>query len=272
MKYMTRTVSVWRWSSVAALFASALVIVQDVLYGGLPTETPFGIAIAQYALPWFTWAALAPLILILFIQLPIDLRRPWWPLGGYVVISILIVGLKLVITVPVTALLIWQPLGVATADGVRWLLAHRATPNLITFWLFLAAYTGYRYYRLAGQTARAEAPADPLNRIPVRIGDRTRFVSLEEVSHIETERNQLTIYTSHGQHGLHSTLQDLEARLPAQRFLRIHRSRLVNVDRIDAVEPWGRGDYVLIMKNGQRLISGKTYRDAIRRILHISQS
>ena len=267
---MRHAFSVWRWSALAALIASTLVILQDVLYGGLPSQTPFGIALAQYTLPWFTWAALAPLILLLFVRFPIDLHSPWLQLAAYFLISILIVGVKLVLTVPVTALLIWQPLGVATLDGLGWLLANRATSNLIIFWLLLAAYTSYRYYRLSTQAFQPEATLDPLNRIPVRLGDRTAFVNLDEINHIEAERNQLIVHTGTGQHGVRSTLQDLEARLPAQRFLRIHRSRLVNVDQIEAVEPWGRGDYVLIMKNGQRLVSGKTYREAIRRILHIT--
>lgn len=269
---LKRAFAVWRWSILAALIASTLVILQDVLYGGLPAQTQFGIALAQYTLPWFTWALLAPALLLMFAHFPIDLRDPWRPLAGYFVVSILVVGLKLVLTAPITAVLIWKPLSVETMDGVRWLLANRATSNLIIFWMLLSAYTGYRYYTLSAGVDRDEAPSDPLSRIPVRLGDRTRFVAIGEISFIEAERNQLVIHTAGARHSIRAALHELQRRLPPHRFLRIHRSRLVNVDRIEAIEPWGRGDYVLIMKDGRQLVSGKTYREAVRSLLQVTES
>ena len=267
-----RAFAVWRWSLVAALIASTLVILQDVLYGGLPVQTRFDIALAQYTLPWLTWALLAPALLLMFAHFPIDLRDPWRPLAAHFAVSILVVGLKLVLTVPITAVLIWKPLSVGTADGVRWLLANRAASNLVIYWMLLAAYTSYRYYSMNAGVDRDEVPGDPLIRIPVRLGERTGFVPIDEISFIEAERNQLVIHTGKAQHSIRSALRDLELRLPRHRFLRIHRSRLINLDRVETIEPWGRGDYVLIMKDGSRLLSGKTYREAVRRILQISQS
>jgi hypothetical protein len=267
-----RAFAVWRWSIVAALIATTLVIVQDVLYGGLPVQTRFDIALAQYTLPWLTWALLAPALLLMFAHFPIDLRDPWRPLAAHFVVSILVVGLKLVLTVPITAVLIWNPLSVGTADGVRWLLANRATSNLVIYWMLLAAYTSYRYYTLSAGVDREEAPGDPLSRIPVRLGDRTRFVAIGEINFIEAERNQLIIHTSSARHSIRAALHELERRLPRHRFLRIHRSRLVNVDRVEAIEPWGRGDYVLIMKDGRQLVSGKTYREAVRSLLQVTES
>jgi hypothetical protein len=269
---LTRASAVWRWSLLAALIASTLVIAQDVLYGGLPAQTRFDIALAQYTLPWFTWALLAPALLLMFARFPIDLRDPWWSLAGYSLVSVLVVGVKLVLTVPITAVLIWKPLSVETVDGVRWLLANRATSNLIIFWMLLAVYTGYRYYTLNAGVDRDEASRDPLSRIPVRLGERTGFVPIEDISFIEAERNHLVVHTANAQHSIRSTLHDLEHRLPHHRFVRIHRSRLINLDRVEAIEPWGRGDYLLIMKDGSRLVSGKTYREAVRRLLQVSQS
>jgi hypothetical protein len=273
MKMLSDAIHVWRGAALAALIATALVVFQDALFGGLPTDTPIAIAFAQYSLPWLMWAALAPALLFAFAKFPIDLHNPRRALGGYVLASIVVVGLKLVLSVPLTALLVWRPLDVPTADGMRWLLANRGSANLVIFWLLLATYTCYRYYRLgAGADAFANQPADVLARIPIRNGERTAFVPLQDVSFIEAERNQVVIHTRSGQHGIRTTLQELEVRLPPRSFLRIHRSRMVNLDSVEAVEPWGRGDYVLILRDGTRLLSGKTYRDAIRRILHVSST
>jgi two-component system LytT family response regulator len=50
-------------------------------------------------------------------------------------------------------------------------------------------------------------------------------------------------------------------------FLRIRRSTLVNVERIREVQPWVKGDYVVILQDGTRLTSGRTYRDRLRALL-----
>jgi len=52
--------------------------------------------------------------------------------------------------------------------------------------------------------------------------------------------------------------------LPASKFLRVHRSTLVNVDRIREIQPWFQGDWVLILNDGTRLHSGKSYRAKVR--------
>jgi hypothetical protein len=268
---VTRILRVWGWAILVGLFASGLIVLQDLLYGGLPTETPASVAIAQYTLPWITWALLAPLMLYLFAHFPIDLQRPARALGLYLAIGVLIVGVKLVVTAPAAAILIWQPLSVGWRDGVRWLLANRAASNLLMFWLFLTGYTAFRYYRAAASAKDSRPDLPALVRLPVRAGHGTSFVCLNEVSFIEADRNQLLLYTGKARHPVRSTLGELESRLPGE-FVRVHRSRIVNIDHVSRIEPWGRGDFVLILRDGTRLVSGKTYRDAIRRLLDGSEA
>jgi len=62
-------------------------------------------------------------------------------------------------------------------------------------------------------------------------------------------------------------LTHLERRLPAQSFLRIHRSTIVNVERIREVQPWFAGDYVLILGDGTKLTTGRRYRAAVQGLL-----
>jgi two-component system LytT family response regulator len=66
---------------------------------------------------------------------------------------------------------------------------------------------------------------------------------------------------------MRGTLSHLEARLPTASFLRIHRSTIVNVDRVQEVQPWFAGDYVLILSDRTQLTTGRRYRAAVRDLL-----
>ena len=63
------------------------------------------------------------------------------------------------------------------------------------------------------------------------------------------------------------TLSRLEQRLPASRFLRIHRSTIVNVERIRELQPWFQGTWVVILADGTRLRTGARYQDNVRAYL-----
>ena len=266
-----RLLAIWGWATLAAVTAAALVVLQDAVYGGLTISAPFTVLIAQYTLPWLTWAALAPALLFLFAQYPIDLNKPVRGIGAYLAIGVLAVGVKLLVSAPSAAFLIWRPLGIAWTDGLSWLFANRAAANLLMFWLFAGGYTAWRYYR----AARIETGSDTaayLDRIPVRAGQGTAFVSVDDVQFIEAERNQLVLHSRSGRHTLRSTLNELELRLPKSKFVRIHRSHIVNMEYVTRIEPWGRGDYVVIMRDDRRLLSGKTYREVMRGLLGVDRS
>jgi two-component system LytT family response regulator len=59
-------------------------------------------------------------------------------------------------------------------------------------------------------------------------------------------------------------MQSLEARLDAERFSRIHRSRIVNMERIQELQPWFNGEYVVILRNGTRLTLSRGYREKLQ--------
>jgi len=65
-------------------------------------------------------------------------------------------------------------------------------------------------------------------------------------------------------HLIRETLSNLEARLSDRIFMRIHRSTMVNIARIREIQPWFQGDYVLLLTDGTRLTSGRSYRDRVR--------
>ena len=112
------------------------------------------------------------------------------------------------------------------------------------------------------EAMRSERSA--LDRIAVKADGRVLFIRVSEIDWIEADDDLVRIHTGKSVHAHRSTLTHLEERLPASRFLRVHRSTLVNVDRIREIQPWFQGDWVLILSDGTRLHSGKSYRSKVR--------
>ena len=97
---------------------------------------------------------------------------------------------------------------------------------------------------------RESQPAYP-HRIASRVGERISFLSLDDVTHFIAE-DKLTLAVANGKrHCVDQTIVDLEHRLDPTRFLRIHRSALVNVDWIHEVNSWFAGKVVLTLKDRQ---------------------
>lgn len=98
---------------------------------------------------------------------------------------------------------------------------------------------------------RDSRPSYP-SRIASRVGERTSFVPLAEVTHFVAQ-DKLTFAVANGRrHCVDPTIADLEHRLDPAKFLRIHRSALVNVDWIHEVNSWFAGKVVVTLKDAPR--------------------
>lgn len=113
-----------------------------------------------------------------------------------------------------------------------------------------------RLYDLLGQ-ARNATHAE---RLAVRSGGRIVFVRTEDIDWIGAEGNYARLHIGSESHLLRETMSILEEKLGPARFLRIHRSTLVNTDAIAELEPLLQGDYVVILRDGTRLTSSRGYR------------
>ena len=110
-------------------------------------------------------------------------------------------------------------------------------------------------------------PPRPLERFAVRSGERTMFVPVDEVDWIEAFQNYVRLHAGVATHLLHVPMNTIEAVLDSTRFLRIHRSHIVNVRRIAQLWSIAHGQFVIELGSGQRLQSGRTYGERIRRAL-----
>ena len=110
-------------------------------------------------------------------------------------------------------------------------------------------------------------PPRQLERFAVRSGERTIFVPVDEVEWIEAFQNYVRLHAGPTTHLLHVPMNTIETVLDSVRFLRIHRSHIVNLRRIGQLWSIAHGQYVIELKSGQRLQSGRTYGERIRNAL-----
>lgn len=106
-----------------------------------------------------------------------------------------------------------------------------------------------------------------LQRLVVPAGHRSVFVRTEEIDWIEAERNYIRLHVRGRAHLLRENLSRIESALDPARFCRIHRSTIVNIDRIQAVESLFQGEYLLVLHDGTKLTSGRSYRHNLHRVM-----
>ena len=104
-------------------------------------------------------------------------------------------------------------------------------------------------------------------RFVVRSGAKFSFVQASDVDWIDVADNYVRLHVSGREHFVRDTLKSVESRLNPELFIRVHRSIIINVDRVESVEPYSHGEYVVTMKNGARLITSRSYSERLRTLL-----
>ena len=100
-------------------------------------------------------------------------------------------------------------------------------------------------------------------RLIVKSSGRVFFVRAEDIDWVEASGNYVKIHTKSEAHLLRESMKNMEAKLDPKTFVRIHRSAIVNIDRIKELEPWFHGEYVVIMRDGTRLTASRVFSDRL---------
>lgn len=106
-----------------------------------------------------------------------------------------------------------------------------------------------------------------LNRLVVRSRGRIFFVRTSEIDRIEAESNYVKIYLGEMTHLLRETMKSIEEKLEPETFLRVHRSHIVNVERIHQLESHQHGEYLITLHDGTEILSGRSYNPSLKRLL-----
>jgi two-component system, LytTR family, response regulator len=107
----------------------------------------------------------------------------------------------------------------------------------------------------------------PLERVVVKTGGRIFFLKTTEVDWIEAYGNYVRLHVGSTSYLLREPISSLEAQVDPNRFLRIHRSALVNIERIREMQPMFHGQYVVILHDGTRLTLSRRYRSKLQKSL-----
>jgi two-component system LytT family response regulator len=116
---------------------------------------------------------------------------------------------------------------------------------------------------------RIEALLDtlPLDRLVIRTRDKVFFLKPSQVDWVEADGKHVKLHAGRETHVVRQQLKRLEPRLAPHGFVRVHRSAIVNVDRIKELEPWFHGEYVVVLKDGTKLTSSAAHSEALHRII-----
>ena len=105
------------------------------------------------------------------------------------------------------------------------------------------------------------------SRVTVKSGGRTHVLDLASVDWIQAADNYVRLHVQSREYLLRETLASLETRLDPARFVRIHRSVIVPVDRVATLTPVSHGDAEVLLRDGTRLAASRTWRDRLRRVI-----
>ena len=117
--------------------------------------------------------------------------------------------------------------------------------------------------RLVALLSDLERRQQYAERLMVKNGGRVLFLRVEEIDWIEAAGSYVRLHVGRDGHLVHEGIAALMNRLDPSRFARIHRSTIVNLDRVRELQPWFHGDAVAILRDGTRLQVSRTYREAL---------
>jgi two-component system, LytTR family, response regulator len=102
------------------------------------------------------------------------------------------------------------------------------------------------------------------DRLVVKSGGRLFFLRMDEIDWIEAAGNYVRLHVGNTSHLLRETMNAIEGRLDPEKFFRIHRSRIVNMERIQEMQPWLNGEYAVVLRTGTRLTLSRGYREKLQ--------
>jgi two-component system LytT family response regulator len=119
---------------------------------------------------------------------------------------------------------------------------------------------------LLEERERAERPATAkpyLTRLMIKLANRVVLLKVNEIDWIEADGNYAKLHVGRKAHLLREKMHDLEAQLDPNKFVRIHRSAIVNLDRIKEMHPHFNGDYIVVLEDGSQLKLSRTRREQL---------
>lgn len=121
--------------------------------------------------------------------------------------------------------------------------------------------------RILALLEELKAGSKYLERLVIKAAGRIYFLETSEIDWIGAEGNYVSVHSGKKSHLLRETISGLEAQLDPKKFVRIHRSAIIHLDRIQELQPWFHGEYRIILQDGTQLTLSRNYRDKLQEAL-----
>jgi len=112
-----------------------------------------------------------------------------------------------------------------------------------------------------------QLPQSLERRLIIRTGGRVVFLDLDEVDWIEAAANYVKVNVGKDSYLLREAISRISEKLDPSRFVRIHRSTIVNIGKIKELQPCDSGEYIAVLKNGKGLSCSRTYRNQLQQLI-----
>jgi two-component system, LytTR family, response regulator len=107
------------------------------------------------------------------------------------------------------------------------------------------------------------------DRLVVKSSGRLFFLRADEIDWVEAAGNYVRLHVGSTSYLLRETMNAIEGRLDPEKFFRIHRCRIVNMERIQELQPWLNGEYAVLLRTGTRLTLSRGYREKLQERLKV---
>jgi two-component system, LytTR family, response regulator len=115
--------------------------------------------------------------------------------------------------------------------------------------------------------AATRAPGEYAERIVVRDGTRVHIIPITKLDYVEAQDDYAALASEGKKHLKQQTISGIESSLDPERFFRIHRSYIVNLERVTKIEPYGKDTHVAILSDGTRLPVSRNGYGRLRAVL-----
>jgi two-component system, LytTR family, response regulator len=114
------------------------------------------------------------------------------------------------------------------------------------------------------------AKNQPSQRLVIKSGSRMLFLHPEKIEWVEAEKDYVRLHVGKENHLVRETMNEIEKKLQSERFVRVHRSTIVNLDYVKEMKPLPSGEYDISMRDGTPLRLSRGYRARLMELLRDS--
>jgi two-component system LytT family response regulator len=124
-----------------------------------------------------------------------------------------------------------------------------------------------REEKILGLLEELKGPPQYIERLVIKADSRIFLLDVEDIHYIQAEGNYVAVHNGQKDYLLRETITGLEARLDPKKFLRVHRSTIVKIDKICELQPWFHGEFRIILDGGKQLMLSRNYRARLQKAI-----